>query len=134
MLGGAGDGASAYRHVSVRAGGERRMGVSAHRRVSVLRGGGDRRIGVWACIRGRIGVFGVGGWGGGVRKRRIGVSAYCSGRGGGGGRAIGVPAYRRTSVFAPLCMHAVPVEFPVLLYVQGSVGVLVQFGTSALSG
>ena len=77
------------------------------------------------------------GSGGGAGGSRSDASAYrriVVAGGGGEGRAIGVPAYRRTSVFAPLCMHAVPVEFPVLLYVQGSVGVLVQFGTSALSG
>ena len=50
-LGGEGNGVSAYRHISVLAGGERRIGVSAHRRVSVVRGGGERRIGVSAYKR-----------------------------------------------------------------------------------
>ena len=77
------------------AGGERRIGVSAHRRVSVVRGGARgtayRRIGVLhglGTAYRHIGVLACGGGGG-----RIGALACWGWAGGGGGD--GVSAYRR---------------------------------------
>ena len=99
-------------------GGERRIGAlaywgwaggggeTAYRRIGVWakRGGGDRRIGVSA--------FGPVYGGRGTAYRRIGVVAGGEGE----GRTIGVPAYRRTSFFAPLCMHAEMLEVSVRRY------------------
>ena len=106
--GGEGNGVSAYKRATWAG-----NGVSAYRRIGVLVcGGGEWRIGALACW----GWAGGGGDGVSASGQRggegIGVSYWHARerRGGGAGRREGGKggrsAYRRTSVFAPFCMHA----------------------------